>query len=270
MILFVGIQIVHSSDPDPGPSSPSTNDSKPSTGRVFLSFSEYQKKKGKEWKQKVTKTAKKGDDKGTNDDDKEVVIFIGLMEWCWKSGSLKARRGKRLALKVPKLATHSVIKGRAIQKWKAYYGNLYDNTQEYVLLLDNLKEAVFLPGSKEFFSLKVYQEEIGKDFKRITMYLCTRQDFNSSEGLVDCDDNEPEESVQEQKRMKTEFSPAATVCNICLEQIDESEKVSPSCCSDSFHEVCLEEWLKTSTKCPDCSGVFLTIRKYVFAITNNI
>ena len=260
---------------DPGPST--SAGSQPSSGRQFLSFSDYQKKKGTEWKGKVTKSAaKKGSNNDGNRDDQEVAIFIGLMEWCWKSAGLKTRRGKRLALKVPKNATHSIIKEKAVQKWKAYYGNLYDDAQEYVLLLDNFQEALFLPGSKEFFSLKVYQEELGKDFKRITMYLCTSEDFKSSEGLVESDNHEPEESVQVHKRRKTEFPPqdadlAATMCHICLERISDTDKeASPACCSDRFHEVCLEEWFKTSTKCPQCSEVFLTIRKYVFSISKKI
>ena len=69
-----------------------------------------------------------------------------------------------------------------------------------VLLLDNCKEALFLPGSaKEFFSLNRYQEEVGKDFKRITLYLCTAKEFYRSEtvGLDwnDASDNEDKNSA---------------------------------------------------------------------------
>ena len=41
--------------------------------------------------------------------------------------------------------------------------------------------ALFLPGpEKELFTLKHYQEEIGKDFKRITLFLCTDHDLKKS------------------------------------------------------------------------------------------
>ena len=41
-----------------------------------------------------------------------------------------------------------------------------------------MEEAVFLPGSKEFFSLKRYRNELGKDYKRMTLFLCTAADHN--------------------------------------------------------------------------------------------
>ena len=51
----------------------------------------------------------------------------------------------------------------------------------YCLLLENGKEALFLPGGKEFFTLKRYREEVGKEFSKIILYLCTRSDFDTSE-----------------------------------------------------------------------------------------
>ena len=49
-------------------------------------------------------------------------------------------------------------------------------------MLDNGQEAIFLPGrGKEFISSHRYQEEVGKDFKRITLYLCTATDFYHSQ-----------------------------------------------------------------------------------------
>ena len=77
----------------------------------------------------------------------EVVIFIGLMQWCEEELTLKPRRGKRLALKVPRDATYKVLCEKAVDKWKAYNSNLYEEDEDYVLLLDNCKEALFLPGS---------------------------------------------------------------------------------------------------------------------------
>lgn len=91
----------------------------------------------------------------------EVVIFIGLIEWSEEESNLKPKRGKRLALE------------KAFEKWKTYNSNLYEG-EDYVLFLDNGQEALFLPRpGKEFFSLHHYQEEVGKDFKPITLYLCT-------------------------------------------------------------------------------------------------
>ena len=48
--------------------------------------------------------------------------------------------------------------------------------------------ATFLPGSgKKFFTLGRYQEELGKDFKRIMLFLYTLTDFRMSEGEVTVD-----------------------------------------------------------------------------------
>ena len=70
---------------------------------------------------------------------------------------------------------------------------------------------LFMPGSpKEFFSLKRYQEETGKDFKRITLYLCTEADFRLSEfglegGSEACKEVEPEEK---RRRLNSDENPA--------------------------------------------------------------
>lgn len=45
-----------------------------------------------------------------------------------------------------------------------------------------------MPGSgKEFFTLERYQEELGKDFKWITLFLCTLTDLRMLEGEVAVD-----------------------------------------------------------------------------------
>ena len=79
----------------------------------------------------------------------------------------------------------AVLLHKALDQWKAYFNNCYDNKEDYVLLLEDYKEAMFLPGStKEFFTLDRYREEFGKDFKRITLFHCTLSDFRMSEGGV--------------------------------------------------------------------------------------
>ena len=121
------------------------------------------------------------------------------MQWWDEESSLKLRRGKRLALKVLWNAPYKMLCEKAVEKWKAYHSNLYEEDEEYVLLLDKCKVAIFLPGpAKDFFSLERYQEEVGKDFKR-TLYLCTNQDFYRSEnvnlGWSDTSDNDDKNSA---------------------------------------------------------------------------
>lgn len=52
--------------------------------------------------------------------------------------------------------------------------------------MEDGKKALFLPGSKkELFTLSRYQEELGRDYKRITLFLCPDHDFQISEGNFD-------------------------------------------------------------------------------------
>ena len=41
---------------------------------------------------------------------------------------------------------------------------------------ESVKQAQFIPETVEFFTLSRYQEEIGKDYKRIVLYLCSQMD----------------------------------------------------------------------------------------------
>ncbi|XP_078354414.1 uncharacterized protein LOC144639023 [Oculina patagonica] len=186
-------------------------------GRV-LSFKEYYEHKTKADCGRQVPSKKNQKNKGTKGKEinPEVVIFIGLMEWSEDESNLKPRRGKRLALKVPRDAPYKVLCEKAVEKWKSFNSNLYEEGEDYVLLLDDGKEALFLPGpAKEFFSLHRYQEEVGKDFKRITLYLCTAKEFKHSETVgLDWNDepeNEYEDSADKQgenssKRLKIDLT----------------------------------------------------------------
>lgn len=140
------------------------------------SFADFQKFKGRQWKSLVSNSKK---DKNPGGD---VKISIGLYEFHPKDMRLKAKRGKRMALTVSNIAPYAEILGKAINKWKSFHGDCYDEEEDYMLLLEDCKEALFLPGShKEFFTLKKYREELGKDYNKIILFLCTRSDFQLHE-----------------------------------------------------------------------------------------
>lgn len=145
------------------------------------SFASYKKMKGKEWKSRVSKTGQEEKKKA-----QDVVINVGLMEWNEKEQVLKAKRGKKLPLRVPPTVSYNALRNQAEEKWKNFHSNLYDESQSYNLLYEDGSKALFLPGpKKELFTLSRYQEEVGKDFKRITLYLCSNCDFEISEGYFD-------------------------------------------------------------------------------------
>ena len=98
----------------------------------------------------------------------------------YKGNQLKKVWGKRLPIKIPKSSTYLKILEAARVKWSAYYSNLMQD-KEYVLLYEDGSRAVFMPsGCKEFFDLSKYKEELGCDYRRICLYLCTEDDFDAA------------------------------------------------------------------------------------------
>ena len=57
----------------------------------------------------------------------------------------------------------------------------------YHLLYQDGSHAIWVPGTerKEKFTLKRYKEEIGKDYERITMFLCTDCEFKLAKEIPD-------------------------------------------------------------------------------------
>ena len=76
-----------------------------------------------------------------------------------------------------------------------------------MLLFEDGKEALFLPGSKkQFFTLKQYKEELGRDYNKITLYLCTKTDFILQE-VEGCRERKVlEEASTSRKRFQSESS----------------------------------------------------------------
>jgi hypothetical protein len=149
-----------------------------------MSYDDYRKSKGKQWKSLVSKSGK------SKTQEVDVTILISFFEWNLKEAKLKPRRGKRMTLVVSNTAPYASILKKAVEKWRAFNCDCFDDNEDYMLLLENCKEALFLPGShKEFFPLKRYKEEVGKDYARIVLYLCTRRDYDMSEGYESEEDD---------------------------------------------------------------------------------
>ena len=96
-----------------------------------------------------------------------------------------------------------MLKREAVEKWKYFNSNLYDENELYHLLYEDGTKALFLPApKKEPFSLKRYQEEIGKDYKRITMFICSVYDYNISEGDFEAADELQDKKKEDQPKKK--------------------------------------------------------------------
>ena len=116
------------------------------------------------------------------------------MQWKEDECKLKPARGKRVALKISNKAPYAEVWLIGIEKWKAYHSNKFIEDEEYCLTYQDGQEVLFLPGTTKFFSAKRYREESGKDYKRITLYLCRKdylrrnEDIRSSKPQVDQDE----------------------------------------------------------------------------------
>ncbi len=94
---------------------------------------------------------------------------------------LKTVWGKRLPITVAKSATYNDVLLRSVAKWSALYRN-FDASIEYVLLYEDGNYALFMPGGyKDFFDLEKYKNELGKEYKQITLFLCTKSDYDQFE-----------------------------------------------------------------------------------------
>ena len=108
------------------------------------------------------------------------------MEWNEKDQKLKGKRRKKIPLRVPSNVDYNFLRKEAEEKWKNFHSDLHDESQIYHLLYEDGQHAVYIPGSnKEPFTLGRYHEELGKDYKRITLFLCSDIDFLQAEGLLD-------------------------------------------------------------------------------------
>ena len=145
---------------------------KQDTPKPIKSFDQYRKNKEKKWKTKCQNNKVKPK-------EEEMTIAIGLLEW--KEKRLKPVRGQRIALRVSNNAPYAEILSKAVKKWKAHHSDLYIEDEEYFPVFESGKEAQVIPGTVELFTLSRYQEEIGKDYKRIVLYLCSRTNVNSAE-----------------------------------------------------------------------------------------
>ena len=117
----------------------------------------------------------------------DVTIKIGQKKIV--NGEMKTVWGKRLPISVSRNATYAQILQKGIEKWTAVDRN-FDSDNKDVLVYQDGSCAQFMPGSyKNFFDLEKYKTELGKDFKKITLYLCSGNDLELSKGLQsNCED----------------------------------------------------------------------------------
>ena len=212
----------------------------PSTSGKVKSFKCYLKDKGKECKDRVSNPVDKKVE--------SVVIYVGLMECNEKDQKLKGKRGKKIPLRVPSNVNYTVLRKEAEEKWKNFHNDLYDESQPYHLLYKDGQHAIYIPGSnKEPFTLGRYHEELGKDYERMTLILCSDIDLLQSEGLLD-DDMEFERNVKNEDHV-------SPVSNVDLPNVQGVIALSASILQPPVHPMTVMRiWFRNQFRCTKSNG----------------
>ena len=138
-----------------------------------------------------------------------------------------------------------------MEKWTAF-DRKFNSEDSYALVYDDGSHAQFLPGSsKHFFDLEKYKTDIGKDFKRITMYLCTSSDLEMCENPSK-DDDDKEADIQEvwdefDNMQDTEQGMNSDISVEVMQQIEEDKQIAQII----QNQLCDDELSEVNVKCTD-------------------
>jgi hypothetical protein len=122
---------------------------------------------------------------------KDVLINIGVMKYdphCADSSNVYTPvRGKSLLLKIKKDANYAQLLTAALVKRKAY-DQSFDEKLEWDIVYPDGQNASSLTGQPDTpFCLGTYKEDLGKNYSRLVLYLCTENsDENSSDMVMEC------------------------------------------------------------------------------------
>ncbi|XP_029978180.1 uncharacterized protein LOC115410603 isoform X3 [Sphaeramia orbicularis] len=122
---------------------------------------------------------------------KLVKICVGMM--ITKDGELKPVRGMVLPLAVhPRVGAEELCKAAEL-KMRDFDKNLQGGP--YFLLYPDGTKIVNLPGTDRPFTLQAYKDALGKAYQRITVYICTAEDFYSQDISTDSSDSSDSEMI---------------------------------------------------------------------------
>lgn len=138
-----------------------------SRGDKSLTFLEFTKTKSKSWFNKVQRKKQKSN---------EVAINIGIFLWNERAGSVKPIRGKRVCLRINSDASYERIHSQGLQRMTDFHRDVIVENTNYLLAFESGEIAYFIPGTTQEFILEKYKNELGKEYKNITLYLISEDD----------------------------------------------------------------------------------------------
>ena len=108
---------------------------------------------------------------------------VGLMT-IGKGGGVKPQRGKTLCLSTHPDITAPDLLNQAVKKMRDFNKDLDEGP--FLLLYPDGSEVINIPGTQRPFTLKTYKAETGRPYQRITIFICSKKDFE--EGKLCCYD----------------------------------------------------------------------------------
>ena len=101
---------------------------------------------------------------------------------------LKIKRASHLPVSVPRTATDVLVKRKAVEKHMAHNKDLHaeslESEMQWILLYPDLDVVLYIPGTKECFSMAKYKESIGKPYNRVNLLRCTGFKSGLNETLI--------------------------------------------------------------------------------------
>ncbi|KAK1887932.1 G2/M phase-specific E3 ubiquitin-protein ligase [Dissostichus eleginoides] len=170
------------------------------------------------------------DKTGTSGDNLKVVkISVGLMGL--KDGVLKTVRGTVLPLLMRPESDADELQRAAEQKMKTFDRNLHGGP--YVLLYPDGTKITNIPGTEVPFTLNEYKESVGKAYQRITLYICTAEDFFTSSQETSSESNSSDSEVITMSPTSAEFNAADTLVWEPADGESGTDSAAPVLFSDS-------------------------------------
>ncbi|XP_034052810.1 G2/M phase-specific E3 ubiquitin-protein ligase-like isoform X1 [Gymnodraco acuticeps] len=121
-----------------------------------------------------------------------------------KDGVLKTVRGTVLPLLMRPESDADELQRAAEQKMKTFDRNLHGGP--YVLLYPDGTKITTIPGTEVPFTLNEYKEVVGKAYQRITLYICTAEDFFTSSQETSSESNSSDSEVIIMSPTSAEFN----------------------------------------------------------------
>ncbi|KAF3842605.1 hypothetical protein F7725_024556 [Dissostichus mawsoni] len=176
-----------------------SGEAKKSTLELFQTFRSVKEKERRAcFKKKKTPS---------KDNLKVVKISVGLMGL--KDGVLETVRGTVPPLLMRPESDADELQRAAEQKMKTFDRNVHGGP--YVLLYPDGTKITNIPGTEVPFTLNEYKEAVGKAYQRITLYICTAEDFFTSSQETSSESNSSDSEVIIMSPTSAEFNAADTL-----------------------------------------------------------